>query len=340
MYGWWQLGHTDVKSYAIKHNMFAEKMRAADPTIKLIASGATIDEMTITECAFKVSGRVAAEYDSVTDWTGTLLRKDLRNIDFMSEHFYCSVDQRFDLKKGKYVKVDEALIDWTRRPANRVRAKAEHYDEYHKRIPGSKRIPVYIDEWAYFTNWVHPLPTLGVTIGYARGLNEMFRHTDLIKMAGFTFGTSCISFSKTDAVYNSSGLLYKLYQSQLGSIPVKIVGNSPQPTPQYPIGGDQPTVNAGGDAYPLDMIATLTSDQKALTVAIVNPTETEQKITLQLGGIKPSGKIKHFMVSGTSVNARNIVGRNPEVNLTESELDQTDVLTIAPATINIFRYEQ
>ncbi len=339
MYGWWQLGHTDLKSYTIKHNQFAEKMRAVDPTIKLIASGATIDEMTITECAFKVTGKVTAEYDSVSDWTGGLLRHDLRNIDYMSEHFYCSVDQRFDLKKGKYVKVDEPLVDWTRRPANRVRAKAEHYEEYHRRIPASKKIPVYMDEWAFFTNWVHPLPTLGVTIGYARGLHEMFRHTDLIKMAGFTFGTSCISFDKTNAVYNSSGLLFKLYQSQFGTIPVKITGNSPQPAPQYPIGGDQPTINAGGDAYPLDMVAALTSDQKALTIAIVNPTETDQKITIQLSGVKTSGKIKHYMISGTSINARNIVGKKPQVTTSESDLDPTEILVVAPATINIYRYE-
>jgi len=338
MYGWWQLGRTDLKSYTIKHNQFAEKMRAADPTIKLIASGATIDEMTITECAFKVTGKIIAEYDSVSDWTGGLLRHNLPNIDYMSEHFYCSVDQRFDLKKGKYVKVDEPLVDWTRRPGNRVRAKAEHYAEYHKRIPGSEKIPVYIDEWAYFTNWVHPLPTLGVTIGYARGLHEMFRHTDLIKMAGFTFGTSCLSFSKTGAIYNSSGLLFKLYQSQFGTIPVKIIGNSPQPAPQYPVGGDQPIVNAGGDAYPLDVVAALTSDQKALTIAIVNP--TEKKITIQLNGIKTSGKIKHYMISGASINARNIVGKAPQVNTTETDLDPADVLSVAPATINIYRYER
>ena len=339
MYGWWQVGHTDIKSYAIKHNMFAEKMRAIDPGIQLIASGATLDEMTITECARRVSGKIVAEYDSVSDWTGNLLRKDLPNIDYMSEHFYCSVDQRFDLQKGKYVKVDEPLVDWTRRLANRVRAKAEHYEEYHRRIPGSKKIPVYLDEWAFFTNWVHPLPTLGVTIGCARALNEMFRHTDLFKMAGFTFGTSCLSFSKTDAVYNSTGLLFKLYQSQLGSIPVKIFGNSPQPSPQYPVGGDQPMVNAGGDLYPLDVVAALTSDQKVLTIAIVNPTENEQKLTIQLGGMKGSGKIKHFMISGTSILARNMVGKNSEVITTENELTPTNILTIAPATINIYRYE-
>ncbi|WNH09227.1 hypothetical protein [Thalassobellus suaedae] len=212
--------------------MFAEKMLEIDPAIKLIASGASIEEMTVTENSFRTSGKVIPEYDSETDWTGGMLR-NANNISYMSEHFYCSVTERFDLEKVAYVTVEEPLEDWTRRPANRIKSKAEHYQEYHKRIPGSEKIPVYLDEWAYYTNWVHPTPTLGVTIGYARGLNEIIRNSDLIKMVGFTFATSCLSFNDTEAAYNTTGLLFKLYQSQLGTIPVEIKGNAPQPQPKW-----------------------------------------------------------------------------------------------------------
>ena len=338
-YGWWQLGHTDIKSFIIKHKMFAEKMREVDPTIKLIGSGASIEEMSITGSAKHDTGKILAEYDSASDWTGGLLRHAGHTIDYMSEHFYCAVDQRFDIKEGKYVNIEEPLVDWTRRPANRVRAKAEHYHEYHKRIPASKKILVYLDEWAYFTNWVHPAPTLGVAIGYARGLHEMIRNSDLIRMAGFTFGTSCLSFSDTDVIYNSSGLLFKLYQSQFGVIPVEVTGNSPQPKPSYPIGGDQPMVNAGGDTYPLDLVAALTNDKKALTIALVNPTEDEQRITLQLNGVKVSGKIKHWAMSGTSTMARNLVGQDPQVTVKENILDLNESLIVQPASINLYRYE-
>jgi len=338
-YGWWQLGHISLKDHIIKHNSFVEKMLEKDPFLKLIASGASIEEMTVTESGFRMNGKIIPEYDSETDWTGGMLR-NAKHISYMSEHFYCSVNERFDLEKGKYTVVDEPLEDWTRRPANRIKSKALHYAEYRKRIPGAKNISVYLDEWTYYTNWVHPKPTLGVTIGHARGLHELFRNTNLFAMAGFTFGTSCLSFTDTAADYNSTGLMFKLYQSQFGYIPVTIKGNSPQPGPKWPVGGDQPAVNAGGDVYPLDIVAAITKDKKAITVAIVNPTETRHTVTLNFGKTKINTNVKKWTLSGTSLEARNVVNKKPEVTVNESNSKlKNGQLSIDAATINILRFE-
>ena len=337
-YGFWQLGHTNLKNHIIKHRMFAEKMLEVDPTIKLVASGASLEEMTVTGNAIRTTGKIVADYDSDSDWTGGMLRNANNNIDFMSEHLYCSVDKRFDNKIGDYVAIDEPLEDWTQRPANRIKSKTEHYEEYHKRIPSSKNIPIYLDEWAYYTNWVHPTPTLGVTIGYARALNEISRNTNLIKMSGFTFGTSCLSFNDVDASYNSTGLLFKLYQSQFGNIPVQIVGNSPQPLPKWPIGGEQPKVNSGGDTYPLDMVAAITNDKKTLTIAIVNPTKKKQEITIDLKGLKTSNKVTKWTISGNSIMAKNVVGKVPEVSVNSKSIPKEKKILVGASTINIYKY--
>jgi alpha-N-arabinofuranosidase len=338
-YGWWQLGHLPLKQYIVKHNMFADKMLEKDPSIQLIGSGAAIEEMTVTENGIRTNGKVIPDYLSETDWTGGML-KDAHHISFMSEHLYCSVTGRFDLTQAKYVEVPEPLEDWTRRPANRIKSKALEYAEYHKRIPGSAAVPVYLDEWAYYTNWVHPKPTLGVAIGYARGLHELFRHTDLFKMAGFTFGTSCLSFTDTSVEYNASGLLFKLYQSQFGRTPIQVDGNSPQPSPAWPIGGDQPIENAGGNAYPLDIVAAITPDGKAITVAIVNPTESRQTVAINFVNAKTASGIKKWTISGTSVDARNIINEKPGIALAESvvKLSKNEI-SIDAATINILRFE-
>lgn len=337
-YGWWQLGHLPLSQYIIKHNMFVEKMLEKDSTLELIASGASIEEMTVTECAKRTDGKTIPDYLSETDWTGGMLQK-ARNISYMSEHFYCSVTERFDLEKGKYVEIEEPLEDWTRRPANRIKSKAIHYGKYHELIPGSEKIPVYLDEWTYYTNWVHPKPTLGVTIGHARGLHELFRHTGLFKMAGFTFATSCLSFDDISADYNTTGLMFRLYESQFGRIPLQVSGNSAQPKPKWPIGGDQPSENAGGDLYPLDVVAALTPDGEAITVAVINPTATQQKLTLDFGASKVAPKMKQFTISGTSTQARNIVNQKPEVTLRESAAIFKNEIIVAAATINLYRFE-
>ena len=63
---WWGIGNEMYGSvavrgdapnqYVFKHNMFAEAMRKVDPTITLLATGATPDEMTIYGIALPVVG--------------------------------------------------------------------------------------------------------------------------------------------------------------------------------------------------------------------------------------------------------------------------------------------
>ena len=86
------------------------------------------------------------DYLSPGDWSGGLLANCLDNIDLLSEHFYSYNNQRFDFEKGDRVPVepDEPLVEWARQPANHVRVKYEHYQEYLARIPGLKAKPVPI----------------------------------------------------------------------------------------------------------------------------------------------------------------------------------------------------
>ena len=242
--------------------------------------------MTVTRQAKRITGKVLTEYGSPADWTGGLLANCLQNIDLVSEHCYCYNDQRFDLESGQYVTVDEPLVEWARRPANRVRAKFEHYQEYLNRIPAlkEKRVPINLDEWAYSRGV--PPNSYKVVPSYAWAFHEMFRHSDLYQMAALTFATSCVSYNRTEAVLNPVGLLFKLYRDHFGTLPLDVDGNSPQPPPKYPVGGDQPKVNAGSATYPLDVAAALSSDRKTLTVAVVNPTESEQQLDISIRGVE------------------------------------------------------
>lgn len=346
MYGSWQFGHMVLSQYVIKHNLFAQAMRRVDPTITLVATGATPDEMTIYGLSLPITGTLIPEFGSAADWTGGLLMHCFDNMDVISEHFYSYAGQRFDhasgIKPGAFsranymVKVDEPLVEWARRPANRVRNKVEAYDEYFQRIPAlkSRRIPMAIDEWAYTGGGNN----LKGSLANAMVLQEMFRHTDLIKMAAHTMGMSSIDYTATEAALNTTGLLFKFYRDHFGSVPVAVGGNSPPPPPLYPVGADQPKVNAGSPTYPVDVSAALTSDGKFLTVAVINPNESAHTLDLSFQGITLSGKGRMWRMTGDSLNAATGLGRN-EVRIVESPLTGTPkTLTIAPVSIDIYEF--
>jgi alpha-N-arabinofuranosidase len=346
MYGSWQFGVMPLSQYVVKHNMFAEAMRKVDPTITLLATGATPEEMTIYGLALPVVGKLIPDFGSPGDWDFGLFTHCFDSIDIMSEHFYSYAGQRFDhssgIRPGPFsranymVKVDEPLVEWARRPANRVRNKIEAYEEYYQRIPALKtrRIPMVIDEWAYSGSGNN----LKAALANAMVLQEMFRHTDIITMAGHTMGTSSIDYNDTESALNTTGLVFKLYRDHFGALPVQVDGNSPVPAPLYPVGADQPKVNAGSPTHPVDVTAALTSDGKFLTLAIINANESAQELDLSFKGISLSGKGRMWRMTGDSLNAATGLGRN-EVRIVEAPVTEAPkALKIAPISISIFEF--
>jgi alpha-N-arabinofuranosidase len=114
----------------------------------------------------------------------------------------------------------------------------------------------------------------------------MFRHSDVFQMGALTFATATMSSNRTEAILNPTGMLFKMYRDHFGVIPVEVTGDSPQPKPTFPAGGDQPAVNPGSDTYPLDVSAALSEDRKTLSIAVLNPSDAEQSITDRINGTK------------------------------------------------------
>src|SRR6185437_8698000 len=206
------------------------------------------------------------DYLSSADWTGQMILCCLNNIDMISEHYYASGTMHTNIKLEKKVPINPPLsfIEFQRAAAVQVRAKYEHYEQYLKLIPAlkAKPVPIAIDEWAYFSGDRNSYKTVPA---YAWAFHEMFRHSDVFKMAALTFATATLTSNRTEAVLNPTGLLFKMYRDHFGRIPVEVTGNSPQPKPVFPAGGDQPAVNPGSDTYPLDVSAALSEDRRTLT---------------------------------------------------------------------------
>ena len=338
-WGSWQMGAMSLDQFVIKNNEFADAMRAVDPGIVLIASGAMPDAMTGSGESQKRTGKIVPDDLGPADWTGGLLLHSLDHLDWISEHYYSYGNRRFDVTTGRSVPLDanEPLVDWMRRPANHVRIKVEAYEHYLELIPAlrAKRVPIAMDEWAYAGS---PPNGYRVVPAYAWAFHEMFRHTDIYQMAAFTFATSLLSASRTAAVLDPAGLLFKLYRDHFGTIPVSVTGNAPQSAPKYPPGGEEPKVNAGSPTYPLDVAAAWTDDRAALTVAVINPTDSTQTLDLSFQGVRLAGSATRWRMAPDSLDARIVVEEAPQVHVEEEPAAHVPAReTFPPFSVTLYR---
>jgi len=339
-WGDYQMGSMSLPQFELKHNLFAKEMRKVDPSIKLIAGGAMPDVMEGADQARRINGQYVPDYLSAADWTGQMLLNCLDNIDMVSEHYYASGTQHTDMKLQKKVAIDPPLsfIEWQRAPAVQVRAKYEHYQEYLKRIPAlrAKPVPIAIDEWAYLGGGPNSYKTVPA---YSWAFHEMFRHSDVFQMGALTFATATMSSNRTEAILNPTGMLFKMYRDHFGVIPVEVTGDSPQPKPTFPAGGDQPAVNPGSDTYPLDVSAALSEDRKTLSIAVLNPSDVEQSMKVGINGAKLGDAGKLWRMAPDSIDATVQVDKEPEVQVEEQTLGALpDTITVRPFSVNIYSY--
>jgi alpha-N-arabinofuranosidase len=354
-YGVWQLGRTDLKYYVLKHNEFAKAMRKADPSITLLASGNMPEAMDLTgEQRAKDVDNLKAVEGTPEDWTGGLLEHSWGNFDGITQHWYAQSGRHFDLEKAKhlpldaptdagYDKVDQTTLEYARYPANIVALQAQAWERYQQRFPAmlDRKIFLSIDEYAYFGGSFGRAVNLRLALAYGMIFNEMLRHTDFLTMSAHTMGVSSLDYSPTAATLNSTGLLFKLYGRAFapGSVPVALSGNSLQPAPQYPLGGDQPKTNSGSPTYPLDMFAALTPDHKFLTLAVVNATGSEQSFDLNVAGLRLAGSATLWCMTGKDLEAANHAGQPPQVEVKESAMGEaTKTITVAPISVDVYRF--
>jgi alpha-N-arabinofuranosidase len=333
-YGWWQIGKTSLDYFMLKHNRFAAAMRAVDPSIVLIGSGAMPDQLHPKEAKENASlESIQHKFGTEEDWTGGLFAKAWGNFAGVTEHWYDRAEDRPNAPP------DEELIEFARSPSNQVRMKADEWNIYEQRFPAIKtdRIFLAIDEYAYM---VRP-PTLKSSLAYSMVLNEMLRHSDFLKMGAFTTGASTMDITPIGAVLNTTGEVFKLYGEHFGAgtVPLAVDGNSPQPAPQYPVGFDHPQVRAGSPTYPLDIIAGLSPDSRSLEIVVVNATYEPQRLEISLANLQTRGSGRRWLLTGKSVQAQNKVGAAPGVTISEEEAPPLGhELAVPPISTSIFEF--
>jgi alpha-N-arabinofuranosidase len=345
MYNPWQLGHTPLPNYVIKNNMFAIAMRKVDPSIYIIASGATPTRVNMNGSGIAITGKPIVNFgDPVGDWNFGLLKYSANYFDSLSEHLYPRGDQAFDAQQGKFVPVNDSLVDEARRLPNAVQSSADSWAEYQKLFPNldMSKIPISFDEWAVGRIAVEGQNSFGRGDAFqatsaAEAMHVMFRNSGLYLMSAYTALSGLLAYNKTESTFTLVGLMFEMYRQHYGTIPVNVTGNSPQPDIQGTVNVDKPKVPSGSPTYPLDVAAALTSDRKALTVAIVNPSQSAQQIDATFTGVTLQGAGTLWRIAAPEVTSHNEPGKPMAVNIAESSITGAPgKLEIPPLSISIY----
>jgi alpha-N-arabinofuranosidase len=367
MYGPWQWGHIQITQYPDKHNLIVRAMRKADPTVKIIASGATPEETgwcyVETRQFGTGAGPMATEtiplpfaIGSKQDWTAALLKTSADYIDYLGEHFYAYPNLYVDLAKEQFVNSDEPLELKVRRLSNRVQFKFEAWEQYLKMMPNlkDKDIKFSFDEWSPRNRSVgggtpqvsNPmLNALTNVLTY----HEFFRHADMIGLAVATGGMGGLA---SDANGNAIGLrteglvMKALHDHFAGALPVEVKGNSPQKPIKGVAGIDSSAKPSGSPTFPLDVFAALGADRKTLAVSVVNPTETEQVCDLNFSGVQPAGGAKIWQITAPANAGTPAAGRGgrgmfggPPATMAEKSLPEAPrQITLPPASISVYEF--
>ncbi|QOY90208.1 alpha-N-arabinofuranosidase [Paludibaculum fermentans] len=367
MYGPWQWGHMDVTQYPDKHNLFVKAMRKVDPTIKVIASSATPEELSWTYIENRqlgtfpereaVNDKVPFAFGTKYDWTGALLAHSAEYIDYLGEHFYGYPHLAIDGPGQQFVEANDSTADRVRRMPNKVQMKFEAWEEYLKRMPSlkGKDIRFAFDEWAPRNRPVSASSTAPASslmlnpMTNALVYHEFFRHSDMVALGVATGGMGTLALDPFGEAIGlrMEGLVMKVLHDRFaGALPVAVSGDSPQRTIKGTVWVDLPERPSGSSTYPLDVVAALSADRRKLAISVVNPTETTQECDLNLAGVRTGGSVKLWQLTAPpgSAPAPSVPGRGgfsgPPATMAESSLAEAPrKLTLAPASITVYEFE-
>ena len=294
---WWGIGNEMYGDWQLGHMPLSEYVKKHN---------------RVVEAMRKVDPKmVPIAVGAVGDWTKQMLTSSAGHMDLLSEHTY------WQSRPDVPAHVAQAVAA--------VRRIAEAHRAYRRELPSlkGKDIRLALDEWNY---WYGPneYGELGVRyflqdgLGAAAALHEMFRNSDLFYMANYAQTVNVIGAIKTTptaAEMETTGLVLQLYRSRYGVTPVAVAG-APEP---------------------LDVTAALSEDGRALTVAVVNPTDDRRPLRFQVKGGALTGSGQKWVITGEDKWAHNRPGEPRGVDIATEPVDGAlDGVAVPPLSVTLY----
>lgn len=298
---WWAVGNEMYGSWQIGHISLTEYVKKHNK---------------MAEAIWKVDPNAKlVAVGSVGKWSEAMLKVCSDYMNLISEHIY--------------VKEDKDVVRHTKLLSREIKRVADEHRKYRRDINelAGKDIRIAMDEWNYwYGNYIYG--ELGVRyylkdgLGVATGLHEYFRNSDLYFMANYAQTVNvigAIKTSRTASEFETTGLALKMYRQHFGEIPVEVKGSN---------------------ISPIDISAALTSDRKSVTVGVVNPTDKEYEIPIELKNNKVADKGKQWIMTAADALAYNEPGKDPKVVISEKTvLGLSSKLTVPALSVSIFELE-
>jgi alpha-L-arabinofuranosidase len=269
----------------------------------------------VAEAIWKVdAGAKLVGVGNVGKWSETMLRVCSGYMNLISEHIYC--------------KENKDVIKHTKLLANEIKRVADAHRKYRRDVNelADKDIRIAMDEWNYwYGNYIYgELGTqyfLKDALGVATGLHEYFRNSDIYYMANYAQTVNvigAIKTSRTASILDTTGVTLKLYRQRFGEIPVEVKSEN---------------------IAPLDIVAALKNDRKTITIAIVNPTDKQRELPIELKGVKVADKGKLWIITGSDPLACNVPGKEPMVTIDEKTADGlSNKLKVPAMSVSIYEF--
>jgi hypothetical protein len=105
------------------------------------------------------------------------------------------------------------------------------------------------------------------------------------------------------------------------------------------VGLDKPEVPSGSPTNPLDVAAAFTEDRSTLTVAIVNPSESEVSISVGFEGVTLRSNGMLYRIAGSGLYPPNAPGQPPEIDIERREVPEVPgMLAISKLSISLYEW--
>jgi alpha-N-arabinofuranosidase len=296
-----------VKLFAVGNEMYGDWQLGHMSLDEYVKKHKTVvDAMRTVDRSIELVG-----VGALGDWSRRMLTDCSSHMAMISEHVYWQSKP--------------SLLEHVGQARDSIRKIAEGHRAYRKEIPSlkGKNVRVALDEWNYWygPNEYGELGTryfLDDGLGIAVGLHEMFRQSDIYAMANYAQTVNVIGAIKTtptEAEMETTGLVLALYRKHFGVLPLAVTGEQ-------------------GD---LDVAAARSADGRAITLAVVNPTEDAAKVSLGFAGAEAAGAVRRWTITGPTRRAFNAPGQPRQVTVAEETLGALgESVSVPPLSVVLY----